>query len=521
MKINKPKNPNYCATVVEIKNIIPLEGCDNVVATSIMGNQVIIGKDVKVGDIGLYFPLETQLSKEYLSANSLHRNKDLNTDKNKAGYFEENGRIRCVKFRGHKSEGLYMPIDSLGFGFGTGFTPNSFNLGDDFDELNGVEICRKYIVQIQKTHGEGNKKQKGKQPKKISKLIDNQFRFHQDTSMLYKNLHRINPDDITSITTKIHGTSGISSKILCKRPLSLSERILKRLGVKIDDKQYDYINSSRKVIKNDELTTIKSFDNLYANMSTSSKKRWVEKYYLNKYQSTIPEDIYRRIFPLDNISNKIFTLQYFDSFEEINTFSDYIKQNIGVKSKGYYGEDIWTIADKELRPYLQDGMTLYYEIVGFLPSGMPIQKLKSFVYDYGCEEKEHKIFIYRITYTNPSGRVFEFSAKQVQDWCKQNGLNAVEEVYYGIANDFIDKLNYYKVISEDGLQNFRDQFLNKIKEKYNEHDCHICKNKVPEEGVVVRIEKNEFEAYKQKSNRFYAAETESLDKGETNLEDQN
>lgn len=447
MKINKPKNPNYSATVVEIKNTIPLEGCDNVIATSIMGNQVIIGKDVKVGDVGLYFSLETQLSKEYLSANNLYRNKDLNLDKNKAGYFEENGRIRCVKFRGHKSEGLYMPLYSVHFSFKDKsfdwMVDNFvFNIGDDFDELNGTEICRKYIVQIQKTHGEGNKKQKGKQPKKISKLIENQFRFHQDTSMLYKNLHKISPDDIISITTKIHGTSGISSKILCKRPLSLSERILKCLGVKIDDKQYDYVNSSRKVIKNSDLCP-----------------------------------------------------------------------NPG----GFYKEDIWSIADKELRPYLQDGMTLYYEIVGFLPSGMPIQKLKNFVYDYGCEEKEHKIFIYRITYTNPSGRVFEFSARQVQEWCKQNGLNAVEEVYYGYAGHFIPK----EFMLNSSITEWREDFLKTLKEEYNEHDCHICKNKVPEEGVVIRIEKNEFEAYKCKSNRFYAAETESLDKGETNLEDQN
>jgi hypothetical protein len=447
MKINKPKNPNYCATVVEIKNILPLEGCDNVVATSIMGNQVIIGKDVKVGDIGLYFPLETQLSKEYLSANNLYRNKDLNLNKDKAGYFEENGRIRCVKFRGHKSEGLYMPLYSVMFCF-SGMSSNKLlqdfglNIGDDFDELNGVEICRKYVVQIQRIPGQANSKQKGKQkgkqPKKISKLIENQFRFHQDTSMLYKNLHKISPGDIISITTKIHGTSGISSKILCKRQLKPVERILKRLGVKIDDKQYDYVNSSRKVIKNSDLCP-----------------------------------------------------------------------NPG----GFYKEDIWSIADKELISYLQDGMTLYYEIVGFLPSGMPIQKLKNFVYDYRCEEKEHKIFIYRITYTNPSGRVFEFSARQVQEWCKQNGLNAVEEMYYGKAKDFVG----YFFLEEE----FRSNFLAKIKEKYNEHDCHICKNNVPEEGVVIRIEKNEFEAYKCKSNRFYTAETESLDKGETNLEDQN
>ena len=106
-------NKNYCGTIVEIKTLVPLENCNNVQAAIVMGNQVIVGNDVKIGDIGIFFPVETQLSKEYLSANNLYRDSELNVDKNKKGYFELNGRIRCVKFRGNKSEGLFMPIESL------------------------------------------------------------------------------------------------------------------------------------------------------------------------------------------------------------------------------------------------------------------------------------------------------------------------------------------------------------------------------------------------------------------------
>ena len=113
MKLNKPKNSNYAAIVVEISKLVPLENCNNVQAAIIFGNQVIVDKSVKIGDKGIYFPLECQLSKEYLSANNLYRKKELNLDQTKAGYFEENGRIRCVKFRGNKSEGLFMPLHSL------------------------------------------------------------------------------------------------------------------------------------------------------------------------------------------------------------------------------------------------------------------------------------------------------------------------------------------------------------------------------------------------------------------------
>ena len=113
MKIIKPKNENYSAIVVEIKTLITLEKCDNVQGAIIMGNQVIVSKSVKIGDVGLYFPLECALSKEYLSNNNLYNKPELNLDNTQKGYFDENGRVRCQRFRGHKSEGLFMPLESL------------------------------------------------------------------------------------------------------------------------------------------------------------------------------------------------------------------------------------------------------------------------------------------------------------------------------------------------------------------------------------------------------------------------
>ena len=449
MKIKEPKNVNYAAIVVEIKTIIPLEKCDNVQAAIIMGNQVVVSKNVKVGDIGLYFPLECALSKEYLSNNNLYRKPELNTDPNQKGYFEENGRIRCVKFRGHKSEGLFMPKESLNFCLKIG---DILNLNDTFDEINGFPICSKYIVKQNKTPGQSGSNKSKSTKKYESKLVENQFRFHQDTSMLYRNLHKIHPDSLISITYKLHGTSGISSYVLCKEPITKLDKVKEWLwnmsykignltrsykwSFSINNTKYDYIYSSRKVIKNEELNP---------------------------------------------------------------------------NAQHFYNEDIWGIAHNEVKDFLQKGMTFYYEIVGFLPNGGSIQK----DYDYGCEPTKHAIYIYRITQTNIDGKVFEFSAKQVQDFCKKNGLNAVPQLYYGYAKDLT---NDTKMIKEEY---FQDTFLSEIKRKYNEKDCYICKNKVPEEGCVIRIEDLDFEAYKQKSTRFYELETKLLDKGESNIEDEN
>ena len=454
MKHKIPKNINYAAVVVEIKTLIPLEKCDFIQGAVIMGNQIIVGKDIQVGDIGLYFPIECALSKEFLSSNNLYKKSELNIDTNKKGYFEESGRVRCVRFRGHKSEGLFMPIGSLSFIFPE-VANSTISIDDCFDELNGVPICSKYVVKTSRTAGQPGSKKNKPIKKYESKLVENQFRFHQDTSQLYRNLHRISPNDLISITYKAHGTSGTSSYILCKRNITKKERIgaflhniytnLVTLGKSkfvTTDTKYDYIYSSRKVIKNAELNP---------------------------------------------------------------------------NAQHFYNEDIWGIAHNEVKDFLQKGMTFYYEIVGFLPNGGMIQK----DYDYGCEPGKHAIYIYRITSTNVDGKVIEFSAKQVQDFCKKNGLNAVPELYYGYAGKLFNSNQDGSFRNYDDDLEFGNNFLNLIKEKYNEKDCYICSNKVPEEGCVIRIEGNDLEVYKAKSERFYLRETAQLDKGESNIEDEN
>lgn len=45
MTFEKPQNPNYCATVVELRSFVDLPNCDNVKAALIFGNSVIVGKD--------------------------------------------------------------------------------------------------------------------------------------------------------------------------------------------------------------------------------------------------------------------------------------------------------------------------------------------------------------------------------------------------------------------------------------------------------------------------------------------
>lgn len=443
MKIKEPKNENYCATVIQIKNITPLVNCDNVVATTIMENQVITSKDTKIGDVGLFFPVETQLSEEFLKNNNLFKHPEKNLDQTKKGYFDDNGRIRCVKFRNHPSEGLFMPLESIEFTFNSITSPMP-KIGDKFDELNGISICKKYVPKPKTPGLPGSKKE----TKEIeSKIIDNQFKFHKDTSQLYANLHRIQGDSLISISYKIHGVSFIAANIICKKPLKWFEKVLKKLKINIVDTIYDLVYSSRNKIRNEELGYIPPI----------------------------------------------------------------------------HSEDIWRIASEELKDFTSKGMTFYGEAAGFLPGGGALQK----DFDYGCEPNQHKLFIYRINYTNPDGKVFEFSMKQVQDFCAKNGLLAVPQLYYGYAKDFVDHNELLMATSDFGGNKLdctvkKDfdvtDFIHRVKQLYNEKDCYLCKTKVPEEGCVVRIEGLEAEAYKCKSARFLLRETVCLDKGEEDIE---
>lgn len=47
MKLAKPENENYAATVVSIHAITPLEGSDNIVGTPLLGFQAIVGKNTQ------------------------------------------------------------------------------------------------------------------------------------------------------------------------------------------------------------------------------------------------------------------------------------------------------------------------------------------------------------------------------------------------------------------------------------------------------------------------------------------
>jgi hypothetical protein len=465
LTLSKNHNINYAAKIVRINNIRRHSNADRLQCTSIAGNNVIIGNDQKVGDLGIYFPVESQIATAFLKENNLFKEKEANKNNAAAGFFEQNGRVKALKLRGEKSEGFWIPIDALNCKpFLINHDTAILHEGADFDAVGGELLVKKYRIKYSNSK-DPSSIQKKKSAKQESIIVENQFHFHIDTPQLGRNLFKFNSKSNVSITQKLHGTSFISSKVLTKKKLTWKDRLARWFGCNVIDTHYGNLYASRRVIK-----------------------------------------------------------------------------NIGSNKGSYYSEDIWGMANTQIEPHLKDGMTVYGEVVGFLPSGKMIQK----DFDYGCLPMTHKVFVYRITWTLPNGHVIDWSWGQIKEWCRFHGLQHVPEFYAGKALDFV--LQYHKVQLDpndnivdymksqrnpqifDNIddRDWNDLFINTLKEQFLEkkadgaamlHGSIKCNNPVWDEGVVVRLDDSfDFDVYKLKSFNFLAAESLQLDRGDIDIE---
>jgi hypothetical protein len=441
LSISPNANTNYLAKVVKINNLRKHTNADRLQVTTIDGNNIITSLFATEGMLYVYFPLESAINKSYLAYSNAFSDSGMNNDNSIKGYFASTGRVRATRLRGEKSEGYIVPAHDiqtwLSEAYGKTVVISDSDDGTEFDTISDVKLCEKYInkealLHLKKESNKNNNKKKAK----TSRLVDSQFHFHIDTPQLKKMINNLNPSDYIEITRKLHGTSVVLSRVLCLKPLTWYEKLLKRIGINIVDTEYDLVYSSRKVVKNGYLET------------------------------------------------------------------DTVLHN------HYYSHDIWGECAKEYSEMLQDGITLYGEIVGYTKDGAYIQK----GYDYGCSPGESQLYVYRATYTSPSGKVYEMSVEQMRKYCETYGIKVVPQLYYGKAKDL------YDLPVQD---HWHENFLQKLCEDYLERSCDLCDNDVPDEGICLRIDVPlDIDVYKLKSFSFLERETSLLDKGEVDLETQ-
>lgn len=151
-------------------------------------------------------------------------------------------------------------------------------------------------------------------------------------------------------------------------------------------------------------------------------------------------------------------------------------------------------AHELLRPFLQRGQVVYYEIVGpgimpnHSPNGIEDKAFKKtlrdfygdeIAYTYGVPQGQHEIYIYKIVDHNIDGTPITYSWEQVEAWCALRGLKTVPVL---------------KTMVYDGD---KDELMRRIKESI-ERVSLLCPTH-PMEGVVLQTK---YGPMKHKSNTF-------------------
>ena len=476
---------SYCGYIVKVNKLRAHPNADKLQLLEVFGTETCVSLDVAVGDIGVYFPTDGQLSMEFCIENHMLRKLPDGTPD--TGYLDPDKRnVKAIKLRGERSDGIYLPIKCLDYCFDGESAESALAVGDTITVVNGHDICQKYIPRTNHRIGkptDGNKTRKKRAP--IAPL----FAEHADTEQLAYNLGAFRPGDEIEITLKMHGTSqrtGYLPVISHYIGSPVAFAIVNGKGI------FRFIKPTNKMIA------------------------WAENHISPVYDWGYVSGTRRTI------------LENFDG--------------------GYYGSNEFREQhSKFFEGKLWKGESVYYEVVGFTHTGVPImadannKKMndKEFVkqygetttFSYGCSpigegepidywdnEKTEPctvpilpvsdIYVYRMTMTNEDGMVIEYTPDFMRYRCEQMGVKTVPMCARGYIDNegicTIDINNHpYAYVHETDCVG---DTVKQIAEDYYDGPDPIGKTHI-REGVVVRIlNRPKFCAYKHKNFAFKVLE---------------
>lgn len=381
--------------------------------------------------------------------------------RSRVGFFNKTGRVRSIRLGGVASKGYLFTLEEL-----AKYNPKVKDinleeyLGQDFDTVDGELFVKAYVPFVpEKRTKTSSAEKRNKKIVRFDRMIEGEFSFNYDSLLLPKYIHKIKPTDSVAITVKIHGTSFVCGKVHVKTPIKLP--FMRRMRNKFIDltglfKKYRTIDYKIE----------------YGNVTSSRKV----------------------------IKNK------------------YINKDV---TDGYYSVDVYSEYGELIYPYLSEGMTVYGEIFGYLTNNTKmIQKQ----YDYGCEVGTNKLMPYRITTSLPDGGKYEWNVEEVKDWTEKlikehpeiaDRIHVIDLLYHGTLADLYPTLS----LTEHWNENVLEELRNDKKHFGMEKDEPLCENKVPREGLCIRIDDDETnENFKLKCQKFYDREKKLMDEGEVDIE---
>lgn len=453
----------YCGYVVEIQNLRKHTNADRLQIATVFGNDVVVGLDVQVGQLMVYFPTDGQLGEEYCKVNDLVRRKDENGNP-AGGYLDPDKRnIKAIKLRGEKSDGMLAPLTSL-----ANFTTISdLKVGDTITTLNGVEICKKYIPR-RRTGGTWV----GSTHKKVKANHAPTFYEHVDTAQLAYNLNQFKSGDIVELTLKMHGTSGRTGylPILKQAKRTIWDKIRRRPGKTYTE--YDYVTGTRRVVLDSKHDGGYYDDNSFRHAMAKKfegKLRKGEVVYYEIVGFVNANTPIMASVKNSKIKDKEFTKQYGEE-----TVFSYGCERTGDFEPAYNGDNA----------------------TNYVPPR--------------CE-----VYVYRMTMVNEDGDVVEMSPDQMRIRCEQMGVK-----YVPVFERFIIPENPGEVLidktgdTDYGVCSAGEFVLRKV-EKYFDGPDPIGVSHI-REGVVARIvNRPDIAVYKHKNFSFKVLEGIIKDEAET------
>ena len=377
--------------------------------------------------------------------------------KAKVGFFNKHGRVRCIRLKGVPSYGFIFSKNEMVKAFPEFADINlEEHLGEDFDTVCGELFVKAYVPPVQHSpqrSGSGKGRDYAqKRADSFDRMVPGEFLFHYDTQPLGKNMWKLDPSDIVTITVKAHGSSGIFANIKTKYPIKL--------------------NIFKKMINWVSKLTVKKpvFDEYYVD-------------YGNVYSS-------RKV-----IKNKG------------------INPN---KGSDYYSSDIWGHWAQILNPFIPKDMTVYGEICGYTPDGKFIQdkydygcqpgESKFMPYRISVHDTETDI---RTEWDIED--VYNWTVSLLNEHPELQGkIMPIDILYHGKFVNLYPDIKADNNWHDNVLHTMAGDSVTFGMEELEP----LCANPVPREGLVIRKDGDKCpEAFKLKTDCFREFERKQVDAG--------
>jgi len=462
---------SYYGIVVQLDGVRKHPGADRLQLANCLGNQVVVGLEARDGDVTAFFPVDGKLSEDFLNANNLLPVLDAQGKRIGGGFFDVKGRVRAQKFRGERSEGFAIPVDALTY---TGYSIAKLKVGDQITELNGHQVCTKYI-------NEKTIRAQKEASLRAAKVKVLNFPEHVDTEQFRFVAKDIPAGSLVYISAKEHGTSQRYAHTLMTRNWAQAHVIkvvppLKSLLRKTPLRKY-----ANEVCRRLNNVLIKL---------TSRHCFTIKPKYIHAIGT-------RRTVLDQNSSTSFYQLEHGSEQFRYNVMRGVVLR----KGEILYGEVVgWVLPDK---PIMSQSISkeIKKSFDKIFSQQYPGDQM---IYKYGVPNGGAEFHVYRIAHVNEDGNMVDLPWTQVVRRCKELGLKTVQlmNLNYSKVQDGVFPVityNYQNPFIYDGNVRDLQELVNSLLEKPAISDpSHI------EEGVVLRVEQpdGEIKYIKQKSFAF-------------------